>query len=51
MPLVFAAIGAAPSGASVLQAAPIVVAATAVARLAVGAIHSIVLVRFIWREV
>jgi hypothetical protein len=45
MPLVFLGMGAIPTGASVLQAAPVVVAATAVAGGIVGAIHGFVLVK------
>jgi cytochrome bd-type quinol oxidase subunit 2 len=45
MPLVFLGMGAIPAGASVLQAAPFVVAATAAAGAVVGAIHGLALVR------
>ncbi|MCX6030709.1 MAG: hypothetical protein NT169_15610 [Chloroflexi bacterium] len=45
MPLVFLGMGAIPTGASVLQALPIVVAATAAAGAVVGAIHGLVLVK------
>ena len=45
MPLVFLGLGAIPAGASVLQALPIVVAATTAAGAVVGAIHGLVLVK------
>jgi len=47
MPLVFLGMGAIPAGASVLQALPIVVAATAAAGAVVGAIHGLVLVKIV----
>jgi len=47
MPLVFLGMGAIPAGASVLQAIPIVVAATAVTGAVVGAIHGLVLVKML----
>jgi hypothetical protein len=45
MPLVFLGMGSIPAGASVMQAVPIVVAATAAAGAVVGAIHGAVLVK------
>jgi hypothetical protein len=45
MPLVFLGMGAIPAGAGLLQALPIVIAATAAAGAVVGAIHGLVLVR------
>jgi hypothetical protein len=45
MPLVFLGMGAIPTGASVLQAAPIVVAAVSAAGAVVGAIHGLVLAK------
>jgi hypothetical protein len=45
MPLVFLGMGAIPIDASVLQALPIVVAATAAAGVVVGAIHGLILVK------
>lgn len=45
MPLVFLGMGAIPAGASVWQALPIVVAATAAAGAVVGAIHGLILVK------
>jgi hypothetical protein len=45
MPLVFLGMGAIPAGASVLQALPIVVAATVAAGAVVGAIHGVMLVK------
>jgi hypothetical protein len=47
MPLVFLGMGSIPAGASVIEAIPIVVAATAAAGAAVGAIHGAVLVKAI----
>lgn len=47
MPLVFLGMGAVPAGASVLQALPIVVAATTLAGAVVGAIHGLVLVKIV----
>lgn len=47
MPLVFLGMGAIPVGASVLQALPIVVAATTLAGAVVGAIHGLVLVKVV----
>ena len=47
MPLVFLGMGSIPAGASLLQALPIVVAATAAAGAAVGAIHGLVLVKVV----
>jgi hypothetical protein len=51
MPLVFLGMGAIPTGASVLQALPIVVAATAAAGAVVGAIHGLVLVKVLLANV
>lgn len=45
MPVVFLGMGSIPTGASVIQAIPIVVAATAAAGAVVGAIHGAVLVK------
>jgi hypothetical protein len=45
MPLVFLGMGAIPAGASMLQALPIIIAATAPAGAVVGAIHGLVLVK------
>ncbi len=45
MPVVFAGMGSIPAGASVVQAVPVVVAATAAAGAVVGAVHGAVLVR------
>ncbi len=45
MPVVFLGMGSIPAGASVAQAIPIVVAATAAAGAIVGAVHGAVLVR------
>ncbi len=45
MPIVFLGMGSIPTGASVAQAIPIVVAATAAAGAVVGAIHGTVLVK------
>jgi hypothetical protein len=47
MPIVFLGMGAIPAGASLLQALPIVVAATAAAGAVVGAIHGLVLVKVV----
>lgn len=49
MPLVFLGMDAIPPGAGVLQAIPIVVAATALAGAVVGAIHGLILVRVLLR--
>jgi len=45
MPVVFLGMGSIPAGASVLQAVPIVVIATAAAGAVVGAIHGLILVK------
>ena len=45
MPLVFLGMGSIPAGASVLQAVPIVVTATAAAGAVVGAVHGLFLVK------
>jgi len=50
MPLVFLGMGAIPAGASVLQALPLVAAATAAAGAVVGAIHGAVLVKVLLKD-
>ncbi len=47
MPLVFLGMGLLPAGASLLQAVPLVVGATAAAGAVVGAIHGLFLVRLV----
>lgn len=47
MPIVFLGMGSIPAGASVVQAIPLVVAATFIAGAVVGAIHGAVLVRLV----
>jgi len=47
MPLVFLGMGSIPAGATVLQAVPIVVAATAAAGVVVGAVQGLFLVRIV----